>query len=254
MYSLDFRTVEKALAGCRWGHTLFTYDSIGSTMDRARELAQKGAGEGTLVAASVQTEGRGRLNRIWVSPPGSLYLSFLLYPSPEKLPHLTILGGLAVAQAIEGLLPIRADLKWPNDVLVKGKKVAGILVESGVARARNYAVIGIGINVNVELASFPEIADVATSLSDEIREPVDTLKLLQAVVTELEDLYSAFDERAILTSWTNRLITLGRQVKATSGKAIIEGTAIGVSDEGALIIRRNDGTEYSVLAGDVTLR
>ena len=254
MSSLDFRSVEKALAGCRWGHTLFTYDSIGSTMDRARELAQKEAGEGTLVVASEQTEGRGRLNRTWVSPAGSLYVSLLLYPPPEKLPYLTMLAGSAVAQAIEEIEPIRADLKWPNDVLINGKKVAGILVESGVARGRNYAVIGIGINVNMELTSCPEIAVIATSLSDETGRSVDALKLLRAVVTEIEILYSVFDQRALLAIWENKLVTLGRQVKANNGATIIEGTAIGVTDGGALIIRQNDGTECTVIAGDVTPR
>jgi BirA family transcriptional regulator, biotin operon repressor / biotin---[acetyl-CoA-carboxylase] ligase len=253
MHDLNFRSVEKALAGCRWGHTLFTYDSIGSTMDRARELAQKGAREGTLITAAEQTEGRGRLKRTWVSPVGSLYLSLLLYPSPEKLPCLTMLAGLAAAESIEESIPVRTDIKWPNDVLINGKKVAGILVESGVARGKQFTVIGIGINVNVEMSSFKEIAGIATSLSDQSGGKVDTLKLLRSLITEIETLYSAFDRSALLTLWKSKLITLGRQVKASGGSSIIEGIAIDVTADGALIIRQGNGTECTVLAGDVTL-
>ncbi|XUX01047.1 MAG: biotin--[acetyl-CoA-carboxylase] ligase [Dehalogenimonas sp.] len=253
MHSLDFRSVEKALSGCRWGHTLFTYDSIGSTMDRASELAHKGALEGALVIAAEQTEGRGRLNRKWISPPGSLYFSVLLYPPVEKLPYLTMLTGLAVAEAIEECASVRADLKWPNDVLIGGRKVAGILVESGFSRGRQYAVIGVGINVNVDISSNPKIAGIATSLSDQAGMPVDSLSLLRSAVDRIEARYSNFDKTALLDSWKARLITLGRPVKATMGETTIEGTAAGVTDEGALIIRRLDGFICTVVAGDVTL-
>jgi BirA family biotin operon repressor/biotin-[acetyl-CoA-carboxylase] ligase len=254
MTFFDYRSVENALAGCRWGHTLFTYESIGSTMDRARELAHKRAPEGTLVIAAEQTEGRGRLNRAWISPSGSLSLSLLLYPSPEKMPYLTMLTGLAVAEAIESVPKLKADLKWPNDVLIGGKKVAGILVESGVVKDRSFAVVGIGINVNVDLACFPDIASIATSLSGESGGPVDALLLLRSLIDEAESLYTAFDPTPLRALWRKRLITLGRQVKATSGDTVIEGTAIDVAGDGALIIRQNDGTECTVVAGDVTLR
>ena len=253
MTSLDYRAVENALAGCRWGHTLFTYDSIGSTMDRARELAHKGAPEGSLVIAAEQTEGRGRLNRYWVSPPGSLYVSLLVYPSPEKLPFLTMLAGMAVAEATEAISPLKASLKWPNDVLIGDKKVAGILVESGFARGLSYAAIGIGINVNIQMGSFPDISGIATSLSDEAGGWVDTLKLLRYLIDKIESRYSAFDPGAILGLWRARLITLGRQVKASSGISVIEGIAADVTGDGALIIRQRDGTQHTVVAGDVTL-
>ena len=253
MDSLDFRSIEQALAGCRWGHTLFTYDSIGSTMDRARELARKGAPEGTLVIAAEQTEGRGRLDRAWISPAGSLYLSLLLYPSPEKLPYLTMLAGLAVAESIDETTNIHSNLKWPNDVLIKAKKIAGILVESGVARGKQFAVIGIGINVNIDVDTCPEIAGIATSLSKETGHPVGPLKLLTSVVREIETFYSDFDRLGLLNLWKSRLVTLGRKVKATSGTTVIEGTATGVKDDGGLIILQSDGTECAVIAGDVTL-
>lgn len=254
MTSLDYRSVENALAGCRWGHTLFTYESIGSTMDRARELAHKKAPEGTLVIAAKQTEGRGRLKRAWISPAGSLSLSLLLYPSPEKLPYLTMLAGLAAIEAIELIAPLKADLKWPNDVQVNGKKIAGILVESGFARNRAFAVIGVGINVNTNMSLCTDIADIATSLSDESGGAVDTLNVLRCLIEEIESLYSAFDPCAVHARWRGRLITLGQQVKATSGNTVIDGLAVDVTVDGALIIRQSDGTESTVVAGDVTLR
>ncbi|PPD57779.1 biotin--[acetyl-CoA-carboxylase] ligase [Dehalogenimonas etheniformans] len=253
MHSLDFGSVEKALAGCRWGHTLFTYDSIGSTMDRAGELAHKGAREGALVIAAEQTEGRGRLNRKWISPPGSLYFSVLLYPPIEKLPYLTMLAGLAVAEAIEECVAVQAGLKWPNDVLIGGRKAAGMLVESSFSRGKQYAVIGVGINVNVDISTSPEITGVATSLSEQAGMPVDSLNLLRAAIDRIESRYSNFDKTALLDSWKARLITLGQPVKATMGEATIEGTATDVTDEGALIIRRTDGSICTVVAGDVTL-
>jgi BirA family biotin operon repressor/biotin-[acetyl-CoA-carboxylase] ligase len=254
MASLDYRSVENALSGCRWGHTILTYESIGSTMDRARELAHKGAPEGTLVIAAEQTTGRGRLDRSWLSPGGSLSLSLLLYPALGKLPYLTMLAGLAAAEAIEKVSSLKTVLKWPNDVLVNGKKVAGILVESGIVRGQSFAVIGIGVNVNLEMASCPDIAAIATSLSDESNGEIDARKLLRALVDGIENLYTHFDAVTTLASWRTRLVTLGRQVRATSGNAVIEGLAVDVTDDGALVTRLSDGSECTVIAGDVTLR
>ena len=254
MVPLDYRSVENALSGSRWNKTILTYESIGSTMDRARELAHKRAPEGTLVIASEQTEGRGRLDRSWLSPQGSLSVSLLLYPSPEKLPHLSMIAGLAAAEAIERVTSLKTDLKWPNDVLINGRKVAGILVESGVAHGRNFAVIGIGVNVNLKLADCPEIATIATSLSYESGGAVDTPSLLRALIDRIEKLYLSFDADAILAAWRSRLVTLGRLVQATSGNSVIEGVAVDVTADGALIIRQSDGVLCTVVAGDVPLR
>ncbi|MEN8614550.1 biotin--[acetyl-CoA-carboxylase] ligase [Dehalogenimonas sp. THU2] len=251
---LDYRSVENALSGCRWGQTILTFECIASTMDKARALAHKGAPEGTLVVAAEQTAGRGRLTRSWLSPAGSLSLSLLLYPSPDKLPYLTMLAGLAVAQSIERTTSLRTDLKWPNDVLIDSRKVAGILVESGMVRGRHFAVLGIGINVNVDISGYPEIADIATSLSDEAGSPVDAMALLRAAVVSLETLYTEFSVSAILQDWRKKLVTLGKPVRATLGDTVIEGMAIDITDDGALVIRQSDGNDYVVVAGDVTLR
>ncbi|AKG53698.1 Biotin-protein ligase/Biotin operon repressor [Dehalogenimonas sp. WBC-2] len=251
---INFRTVQNALAGCAWGDTLLTYDRIGSTMDKARELANKKAPEGTLVVAAEQTSGRGRLTRHWLSPEGSLSLSVLLYPPVEDLPYLTMMAGLAVTQAIEAAVSVNTGLKWPNDVLLDNRKVAGILVESGVVADKPFAIIGIGVNVNVDISQYHEVAAIATSLSDATGGQVDILKLLRAVIVNLEDLYLNFDGRRIYESWCKWLITIGLEVRAFLGDQVIDGTAIGVRDNGALIIRKKDGSEHDVVAGDVMLR
>ncbi len=254
MTSLDYRSVENALCGCRWSKTILTYESIGSTMDRAKELAHKRAPEGTLVVTAEQTEGRGRLDRSWLSPKGSLSLSLLLYPSLEKLPYLSMIAGLVAAGAIEKVSSLKASLKWPNDVLVDGKKAAGLLIESGIVQGRHFAVIGIGVNINLKMADYPEIAGIAASLSDESGGAVDAAALLGEIVEGIEKLYYDFDAAAILDAWKARLITLGQQVRATSGNSVVEGVAVDVTDEGALIIRQSDGALCTIVAGDVTLR
>lgn len=253
MNRLDYRSVEEALSGCLWDKHILTYERIGSTMDRARELAPKGAPEGTLVVAAEQTEGRGRLSRAWVSPAGSLSVSLLLYPSADKLPYLTMLAGLAAAEAIEAVAALKADIKWPNDILIDGRKVAGILVESGTARGKTYAVVGIGVNVNMDMAGWPDIASLATSLSAESGRKIDTPRLLRAIVDEIAAFYTAFDPAAVRGLWRSRLITLGRRVTASGGGAAVEGVAAEVTADGALVILGDDGAEYIVVAGDVTL-
>ena len=254
MGPINFHAVQNALTECVWGDTLLTYDRIGSTMDKSRELANKKAPEGTLVVAAEQTSGRGRLTRHWLSPDGSLSLSVLLYPPVEKLPCLTMMAGLAVTQAIEDTTGVNTGLKWPNDVLLNNRKVAGILVESGVVDHKPFAIIGIGLNVNIDVAQYPDIAIIATSLSDATGGQVDILKLLKAVIVNLEDLYFNFDCDCIRENWCKRLITIGLEVRAVLGDHIIDGTAIGVRDNGTLVIRQKDGSEHDVVAGDVMLR
>ncbi|KTB48701.1 biotin--[acetyl-CoA-carboxylase] ligase [Dehalogenimonas alkenigignens] len=254
MNKLDYRSVEDALSGCRWSKHILTYERIGSTMDRSRELAHKGAPEGTLVVAAEQTEGRGRLSRAWVSPVGSLSLSLLLHPSSEQLPYLTMLAGLAAAEAIEAAAPLKADLKWPNDILIGGRKVAGILVESGTARGKTYAAIGIGVNVNMDMAGWPDLAGIATSLSAESGRKIDTPRLLRAIVDEIAAFYTSFDPAALRDLWRARLVTLGRRVTASGGGTVVEGVAAEVTADGALVILGDDGAEYVVVAGDVTLK
>ncbi|TFG46814.1 MAG: biotin--[acetyl-CoA-carboxylase] ligase [Dehalococcoidia bacterium] len=254
MTIINQRNVERALADCRWVKRILTYESIGSTMDKARELGSEGSPEATIVVAAQQTEGRGRLSRPWLSPDGSLSFSILLYPPPEKLVSLTMMAGLAVARAVEATASLKVDLKWPNDILIGDKKVAGILVESGFNGQRQYVVIGIGVNVNLDSARYSEIAHIATSLSLESGDEVDILRLLRELIFGLETLYTDFDAAGLYNAWRGRLTTLGCRVRAVTGDGTIDGVAEDVADDGTLIIRTDDGHSHTIIAGDVMLR
>jgi BirA family biotin operon repressor/biotin-[acetyl-CoA-carboxylase] ligase len=229
---------------------------LGSTQDLARELARAGAPEGTVVLASRQTAGRGRLGRSFISPRGGLYFTVILRPALEHLRPLPIIAALAVARGLEQVAGLRTALKWPNDVLVGGHKICGILLESDLTgQAVNYVLLGIGINVNADMSAYPEIAAIATSAAAEAGRPVSREALAAAVLNELEELYLAVQAgQPVQDEWRARLETLGRQVRVTSGQAVEEGLAEDVDGDGSLILRRPDGSRVTIVAGDVTLR
>ncbi|MGI2335522.1 MAG: biotin--[acetyl-CoA-carboxylase] ligase [Dehalogenimonas sp.] len=254
MIELNQSNVERALEGHPWIKHILTYDCVGSTMNTARELAAVGSPEATIVVAARQTQGRGRLKRHWLSPEGSLSISILLYPPDEKLKLMTMMAGLALAHAVTATVSLKADIKWPNDLLIRGKKVAGILVESGFVVDKRFAVIGFGINVNLDTANFDEIANVATSLSREACSEIDPTCLLREIVTAMEGLYTEFDSPSIYSAWRERLITLGCRVRADTGVGIVDGIAEDVARDGTLIIRSDDSRRHNIIAGDVMLR
>lgn len=162
------------------GQRVSYYLQLSSTMKVAREEVQQGAPEGTVVVTDEQSAGKGRLNRVWLSPKGSLSLSIVLYPSMVYLPSLIMAASLAVVHSIWAVTGLCSQIKWPNDVLICGKKVCGILIESGVRGSSvDYAIIGIGINVNLKASDFTDILPAATSLSDELGRDVSRLELLR---------------------------------------------------------------------------
>lgn len=238
------------------GRRVLYYPELASTMDIARQEAQQGAAEGTVVIAEKQTAGRGRLKRVWLSPKGSIALSIILYPRISYLPYLVMLASLAAARSIEKVTGLKTQLKWPNDVLINGKKVCGILVETDVREnSVAYAIIGIGINVNFRLADFPEILSIATSLADELGKDVPRVAIIQHLLTEIERLYSALPEgEPIYQEWRDRLVTLGRKVQVKTGTAMLEGIAESVAPDGSLLLRHSNGSSTKIVAGDVTLR
>ncbi len=238
------------------GQRVFYYSSLTSTMEVARREAQQGAAEGTVIIADEQTAGRGRLRRVWLSPKGSIALSVILYPSVAYLPSLIMLASLAVVHSIETVTGLKSQIKWPNDVLINGRKVCGILIESDVQGRRvNYATIGIGINVNLRLADFPEIQPIATSLSDELGREVSRLSLMRCLLVEIEMLYLALSAGgSIYEEWRDSLVTLGRRVRVHTGETIYEGIAESVARDGSLLLRGSDGSLTKIVAGDVTLR
>jgi BirA family biotin operon repressor/biotin-[acetyl-CoA-carboxylase] ligase len=242
------------------GRRVVAYPRVGSTNDEAKRLAEGGEPEGTLVITDEQTAGRGRLQRTWWAPPGTALLMSLIF-RPDLAPHqaqrLTMLCSLAVCDAITETTGLAPAVKWPNDVLLHERKVCGILTELGIEGQRLvYAVVGMGINVNVDFGGAGELARTATSLSQELGREVSRPELLRAILVGVEERYARLRaEESPHTEWTARLATLGQQVVVTTSTAQISGVAEGVDADGALLLRdEKSGTLRRVLAGDVTLR
>jgi BirA family biotin operon repressor/biotin-[acetyl-CoA-carboxylase] ligase len=230
--------------------------TLGSTQDLARELARAGAAEGTVVLAGRQTAGRGRLGRSWISPRGGLYLTVILRPPTQHLKALVIIAALAVARAVERLTGLQTSLKWPNDVLVAGRKVSGILSESElVGEGVSYVLVGIGVNVNADMAGYGQAAPLATSVMTELGREVSREALAAAILNEFEALYLAAQAgQPIDEEWRARLGMLGKEVRVHFGEQVEEGLAEDVDRDGSLVLRRADGSRVTIAAGDVTLR
>lgn len=255
--------VEQVLAGLGTafvGRPLIYLAEAGSTNDEARRLAEAGAPEGTLVLAEHQTAGRGRLGRRWEAPPGSsLLLSLLFRPDlvPAQVQRLTMICGLALVEAIAGQTGLAVGLKWPNDLVVGGAKVGGMLTEIGLSGGRlEYVVVGIGLNVNLDPGQLPPgLLMPATSLSHALGRPVDRLALLGAFLQAVEVRYQALRAgHSPHGEWAQHLVTLGQPVTVSGTGLFLQGVAEGVNADGALLVRRDDGRLETVLAGDVTLR
>jgi len=238
------------------GQNIIYIPSVSSTMDVARKSARERAIEGTLVIADRQTAGRGRTGRTWISLQGGLSFSVILYPVVPQLFSLIMIASLAVVHSIESLTLLHAGIKWPNDVLINGKKVCGILIESAVKGAGvDFSIIGIGLNVNGEPPALSPPAILATSLSVETGQEISRLKMLSKLMEEIEQLYEMVRAgRSLVSEWRQRLETLGRQVQVEMDGITISGIAEDVEENGSLILRGLDGKLTKVVAGDVTLR
>ncbi|MFC2072598.1 biotin--[acetyl-CoA-carboxylase] ligase [Chloroflexota bacterium] len=254
--SLSAASISRDLETRLVGQRVLYYPSLTSTMEVAKREARQGAAEGTVVLADEQTAGRGRLQRAWLTPSGNLALSIILYPSLSHLSSLIMLASLAVVHGIKAATGLKAQVKWPNDVLINGKKVCGILIENDVqGNTVNYSIIGIGINVNLRLADFPEIQPIATSLSSELGGDVSRLSVIRCLLVEIERLYLALTAGgSIYEEWRDNLVTLGERVRVKTDEAIQEGIAESVARDGSLLLRGSDGNLTRVVAGDVTLR
>ncbi len=263
------------------GRRVRFFHTLPSTMDEAARLAQAGAAEGTVVVAETQTASRGRFGRTWVSQPGNLYLSVVFRPSLQQLPLLPCLGAVAVARAIRQATALNPRLKWPNDVLLGGKKVAGVLAESAIQDGQApCAVLGIGINVNLDPSEksppappLPRGAGSsppyqggdtegvalpqATSLNAQAGREVPRDALLRHLLHALDRLYlDLVKGESPLAEWQKLLDTLGRRVRVASGPGsggVLTGLAEGVDDLGNLLLRLGDGQLMTLTAGDVTL-
>lgn len=246
----------------RWlGTSLEYFDETDSTNNQARRLAEKGAPHGTLVVADCQTAGKGRRGRSWASPHGTgIWLSILLRPafSPMCASMLTLLAGMAVVKGVHRATGLTPQIKWPNDAVLDGRKICGILTEMSTEDEEiRYVVTGIGINVNTE--EFPEeIAPTATSLKRELGKNVKRSAVIAAVMEAFEGYYETFvqtcDLSGLKDAYDEMLVNRGRQVRVLDPRGEYSGTALGIDGTGSLLVRREDGSVASVISGEVSVR
>lgn len=244
------------------GKNIISYRKVDSTNDIAYELAEKGMKEGGVVLADEQSKGKGRHGRIWSSPPkGGIYMSCVLRPriALNEVPKITLLAAVAVAKAVRELSGLNALIKWPNDILINGKKACGILTEMKAEQDRtDFIILGIGINVNTKHKDLPK---GATSLKEELRHTdrdggVSRVELTKKVLENLEKDYMLLDKRgfkAIIEEWRHFSAMLGSRIKVAFQHRTIEGQAHDIDPDGALIVRLESGVLERVSSGDVVV-
>lgn len=256
---LTTEEIEPHLRCQRVGVRLVCLQETASTNSDAFRLAEEGAPEGTVVFADSQSGGKGRMGRKWASPSGvNLYCSVVLRPPimPYEAPQLTFLSAVAVVRALESFPGIRPEIKWPNDVLIGGKKIAGLLNEmSAETDGINFVVLGIGVNINMTHDQFPEdLRNPATSLGIELGHSVPRAPFAAAVLNELDRLYDQFRVhgfRPVREEWQRCCNALGRQLLVSDGgREIVRGSFDGIDEDGALLVRTGRGVER-ILCGDV---
>ncbi len=243
------------------GSEIYYYEETGSTNIDAKRLGEEGAAHGTIVVADKQNAGRGRRGRAWQSPAGKdIYFTILLRPSfePDKASGLTLVMALSVAQAVERKCSLKAGIKWPNDVVLNGKKICGILTEMNMETDYiQHVVIGVGINVNLD--EMPEeISQTATSILWESGEKTARAELLQEVLARFEENYGMYEKESdlsyMLEEYNSYLVNVGKQVKVLDPKGEFEGIARGINASGELLIETPDGKVAEVYAGEVSVR
>ncbi|USK48647.1 biotin--[acetyl-CoA-carboxylase] ligase [Bacillus sp. CMF12] len=243
------------------GRQIHHEESVDSTQKIAHRLAYEGAQEGTVVIAEEQLSGRGRMDRRWHSPKSTgVWMSVILRPNipPPKAPQLTLITAVAVVQAIEELTDLTPQIKWPNDILMNGKKVTGILTELQADADRIISIIiGIGINVNQELDDYPdELKDIATSLSIEKGEKLSRAELIRVLLGKLEDLYKLYLDKGfypIKLLWESYAVSIGKNLTARTITGSIYGKALGITEDGVLMIEDSSGKVHHVYSADIEL-
>ena len=237
------------------GKRILFFQEISSTMDEAARQAQAGADEGLVVVAEVQAAGRGRQGRNWVSSPGNLYFSVLFRPAMPVLPMIGILAGVAIVRSVRACTGLDPRIKWPNDIILQGKKVAGVLVETAVQGDQvDHAILGIGINVDLDLDFLGDIRDFTTNLNLALGSPISREDLLRQLLHDLDALYhQATQGVPVLPEWRPLLDTLGQRVQTYGRADTLTGVAEDIDDLGNLILRLDDGPLVTLTAGDVSL-
>jgi BirA family biotin operon repressor/biotin-[acetyl-CoA-carboxylase] ligase len=264
MTSTMIRKLKGLLKTQSIGKVIHYQDELGSTNTALLELGEKGASEGTVVIADKQTEGKGRLGRTWISPPGAnLYISILLRPkiSAADSPLFTLLASLALKETIDNTGVTNTNIKWPNDIQIEGKKVAGVLTEMRSKRETvDFIVVGIGVNINMERdyinSEMGEVAGIATSIKENLGEDIDRAKFTADLLLELEKWYQIFSNKGkspILREWTRAWGDLNKRVRVSiEEEREFEGTALGIDDSGYLLVKRDNGAISKIIAGDVS--
>lgn len=253
----DNEYIQKKITGLSTkiiGKKLFYFKRIDSTNFYAKKLAENNVEEGVIVLADTQTSGRGRKNRIWSSPKGGLWFSIVLYPNIplNKTMYMTMASSIAVFQGIKNITSIKAEIKWPNDLLIKGKKICGILTEIDTKKLKiNYCIIGIGINVNNNLDK--ELGQNATTLKQELSKNISLIELFKSIIMSFDEYYSKLisgDFDFIKNSWLKHSKIIGRKIQIIENKEIKTGKVIKVDNEGHLILNTNIGN-IKIVSGDI---
>jgi BirA family biotin operon repressor/biotin-[acetyl-CoA-carboxylase] ligase len=241
------------------GRDIRVFEQTTSTNDIAARLAQDGVKEGAVIFAESQSKGRGRLGRSWISPPRKgLWFSILLRPNmrPQAATQLTVAGATALVRAIQQQTEIEPEIKWPNDILIRGKKVAGILTEltAELERVKDI-VLGIGVDVNID--EFPaDLRKIATSLKIETGAHVDRAALAAAMLRELDRDYAricAGEFAEVAEEWQERCTTIGQEVSIRLGERVVRGIAEALDSDGAMLLRTEHGHLERIIGGDVTI-
>jgi BirA family transcriptional regulator, biotin operon repressor / biotin---[acetyl-CoA-carboxylase] ligase len=257
---LQLQEVQSGLATRRLGTQFHYFHELDSTNTYARRLAQQGAPEGEVVIAEQQTRGRGRLGRSWVSPPYvNVYFSVLLRPvlPPVHAPQITLTAAVALADSVAAFISQSPVIKWPNDILVSGQKLAGILTESSCTSERiEFVILGIGVNVNFPRELMGDgIREQATSLMEAGQKTVSREALLRRLIQDLDRCYGILQESgfgAIAPRWEAYFGHREKKVRVDMGDGVLIGKAKGIDRDGALIVEDDGGVLHQIIAGDVT--
>ena len=260
MNTLSPRSIKANLKTRTIGKKIHLFGQLDSTNSEAYRIALGGAEEGEVVVADHQLRGKGRLGRPWLSPPGvNLYVSIILRPpiAARNASLITIMAAVATAKATKGVSGLQPRIKWPNDLLISNKKVAGLLNEMKCTEDKvEFVILGIGINVNMTLTTVSEeIRSIATSLREELGYDISRVELLKALLQEVEGEYRTFltgEPELILRQWEQLSQMVGKLVEMRSFHEVIRGRVKGIDSDGSLLLSNPDGSERRVIAGDVS--
>lgn len=252
------KKIQEHLETTTIGKTIYCFPKAYSTNTLAKYLANKNAEDGTIVIAEVQTKARGRSSKKWESPKGGIWLSMILRPNlpPSKASLITLVTGIAVAKTLKSF-GVDAKIKWPNDVLINGKKISGILTEaSATLNNIDYIVVGVGIDTNLKIDDFNDkyVKSRITTLNEELGEDIDENEFIAKFLKEFEEVYDLYKKEefeSILNEWRILSDTIGKYVEISQSHGRFKyGYAVGINKEGCLIIEEADGKLEKIISGE----